>query len=90
MRLGALLSMPGANVIKLFTAVSYEFGDKLVFSLESISSIGKCVHVRQEPTQVKHLSGAPLKGRFLSLPSNNRLGWKGLPGANTLAHYKNL
>jgi hypothetical protein len=34
-------------------------------------------------THVKHLSGAPLKGRLLALPTNNRLGWKGLPGENT-------
>jgi hypothetical protein len=42
---------PGANVIKLFTGVSYEFCKKLVF-------VG--------------------------------LGWKSLPGKNTLAYYKNL
>jgi hypothetical protein len=23
------------------------------------------------------------------LPANTRLGWKGLPGTNTLAYYKN-
>jgi hypothetical protein len=34
-------------------------------------------------------SGAPLKGRLLALPTNNRLGWKGLSGANNLTHYKN-
>jgi hypothetical protein len=45
--------------------------------------------VRQEPTQVKHISGAPLKGRLLYLPANKRLGLKGLPGANTPAYYKN-
>jgi hypothetical protein len=36
-------------------------------------------------------SGAPEK-RFtqvaLALPANIRLGWKGLPGTNTLAYYK--
>jgi hypothetical protein len=26
-------------------------------------------------------------GRLLALPTNNSLGWKGLPGANTLAYY---
>jgi hypothetical protein len=31
---------------------------------------------------VKHLSGAPLKGKLLALSANNRLGWKVLPGAN--------
>jgi hypothetical protein len=36
-----------------------------------------------EPTCVKHLSSAPLKGRLLGLASNIRLAWKGLPRANT-------
>ncbi len=35
---------------------------------------------------MKHLSGATL----LALPTNIRLGWKGLPGTNTPAFYKNL
>ncbi len=43
----------------------------------------------QEPTQAKHLSGAPLKGWLLALPTNNRLGWKDLPEANTLPYYEN-
>jgi hypothetical protein len=38
---------------------------------------------------LKHLSGAPLWGRFLALPTNNRLGWKDLPGVKTLAFCKN-
>jgi len=42
----------------------------------------------QEPTQVKRLSGASLYGIVLALPTNNSLGWKGLPGANTLAYCK--
>jgi hypothetical protein len=45
--------------------------------------------VKQEPTHVKHLSGAPFKGRLLALSTNNRLGFKGLPGSNTLAYYEN-
>jgi hypothetical protein len=32
-----------------------------------------------ELTRVSHLSGAPLEGRLLALPTNIRLGWKGLP-----------
>jgi hypothetical protein len=36
------------------------------------------------------LSGAPLLGRFQALPTNIRLGWKSLPGTNTLADYKHL
>jgi hypothetical protein len=38
---------------------------------------------------VKQLSGAPFKGSPLALPTNIRLGWKGLPGTNTLAYYEN-
>jgi hypothetical protein len=43
--------------------------------------------VKQEPTLLKSLSDAPLKGRLLALPTKNRLGWKGLLGKNTLAYY---
>jgi hypothetical protein len=42
-----------------------------------------------EPTQVKHLLGASPQGRLLALTTNNRLGWKGLPGINNLAYYGN-
>ncbi len=42
----------------------------------------------REPTQVKHLSGAPLLGIILTLPTNIRLGCKGLLVTNTLAYYK--
>ncbi len=45
-----------------------------------------------EPTQVtrvKQLSGAPLEGRPLALPTNIRLGWRDLPGTKTLAYYEN-
>jgi hypothetical protein len=31
---------------------------------------------------------APLQRRLLDLPTNIRLGWKGLPETNTLAYYK--
>ncbi len=37
---------------------------------------------------MKHLSGAPLKGRFLTSPTNIKLSRKGLPRTNTLAYYK--
>ena len=40
-------------------------------------------------TRVKHLSGTPLYGRLLASPTNNKLGWYGLPGTNTLAYYEN-
>ncbi len=32
----------------------------------------------------------PPQGRPLELPTNIRLGWKDLPGTNTLAYYENL
>jgi hypothetical protein len=34
--------------------------------------------------------GAPLKGRLLALPTNDRLGCKSLPGRNAPAFYENL
>ncbi len=43
----------------------------------------------KKPTLVKHLSGAPLLGRLLALPTNTRRGWLGLPETNTLAYYRN-
>ena len=41
-------------------------------------------------TQRKFLSGSPFLGKLLALPSNFRLGCKGLPGINTKANYKHL
>jgi hypothetical protein len=41
------------------------------------------------PVKGEYLSGETLWDRFLALPTNIRLGWKGLKGANTLA-YRNL
>jgi hypothetical protein len=43
-----------------------------------------------EPAQVKHLSGAPHKGRLLASPTNIRLSRKGLPGTNILTYYENM
>ncbi len=42
---------------------------------------------RASPTQLKHLSRAPLYGRLLASPTNIRLGWRGVPRTNTLAYY---
>jgi hypothetical protein len=42
--------------------------------------------------QVYNLLGtfqALTPGRLLALPTNIRLGWKGLPGTSTLAYYEN-
>jgi hypothetical protein len=36
-----------------------------------------------------NLSRASLKGMPLALPTNIKLGKKGLPGTNTIAYYKN-
>ncbi len=38
---------------------------------------------------MKLLSGGPLYGTLPTLPTNCILGWKGLPGTNTLAYYEN-
>jgi hypothetical protein len=38
--------------------------------------------------RVKHLKGASLERALASSP-DIRLGYKGLPGTNTLAYYKN-
>jgi hypothetical protein len=55
------VSHTGANVIKLFMDQIMNFCDKLdCLSLASLSRIVKCSRVRQEPTQVKHVSGTPL------------------------------
>ncbi len=39
---------------------------------------------------VEEPSGASLLGRLQASSTNIRLGWKGLPGTNTLAYYDNL
>jgi hypothetical protein len=45
--------------------------------------------VRLELSQIKHLSNVPPLGKVLALPTNDRHGWKGLPGTNTQAYYEN-
>jgi hypothetical protein len=63
----------GANVLKLFTAVSYEFCNNLErLSLASFSRLVQCSQVRLEPT---HWAQALL--------SSITLGWKGLLRTNT-------
>ncbi len=39
-------------------------------------------------SRVKHLKDYSLR-YALALPTNTRLGWKGLPGKNTLTYYGN-
>ncbi len=40
-------------------------------------------------SKVEHLKGSSL-GYYRALLENIRLGWKGLPGTNTLAYHKSL
>jgi hypothetical protein len=69
----------GACTIKLIMAVIYGF-----------SSYAR-VFVHGKPFQSSQMfSGAPLYGRPLALPTKIRLGWKSLPGTNTLVYYKNM
>jgi hypothetical protein len=42
-----------------------------------------------EPTRVKHLSSAPLKGKLLVLSPNIRQGCNGLLGTSILVYYEN-
>ncbi len=44
------------------------------------------MQVRPEPSRVKHLLGAHVQDRLKALPTNIRLGCKGLPRTNTLAY----
>ncbi len=66
------------------------YGRILWFFVISLSSQVQCLRARPGPTQLKHLSGAPLQGRPLALPTNIRLGWKSLQRTNTPAYYENL
>jgi hypothetical protein len=47
----------------------------------SLYSLVKYLQVRLYPNPSAR---APLLGRLLALPTNTRLGWKGLHGTNTL------
>jgi hypothetical protein len=58
--------------------------------MTSLSSVILCLPSRPEPTRVEHVIDAPLYGRLLALPTNIRLGWKGLTGTKTLAYYEHL
>jgi hypothetical protein len=64
--------------------------------LAGLYSLVLYLWVRPEFTRVKQnsvanvikLSSAKLLGRLLALPTNIRLGWKGVPGTNALAYYE--
>ncbi len=62
-----------------------------ICTTESLSSLKLCLWIRQGayPT-VEHLKGACASLRQApALPANISLGWKGFPGTNALAYYKN-
>jgi hypothetical protein len=76
----------GACTIKVFTAVIYGFsrkarvfvpGKPLQPCLMFVVKAG--AYLREAPFRWSTL------GRPLALPTNIRLGWRGLPGTNTLA-----
>jgi len=58
-------------------------------SLVSLSSLVYCLWARQGAYPIaEHMKDSSV-GLAPALPTNIKLGWKGLPGANTLAYYKN-
>ncbi len=66
---------PGAKVIKLFFILTEGVDNKLeCLFLASLSSLIKCLQVRQ-----KHTRGT-FEGKLLALPLNIRLSWKSLTG----------
>ncbi len=62
------------NVMKLFASVIYV-----------IDGISWCACFRQAYLSVEYLKGATL-GYPPALPTNMRIGWKGLPGTSTIAY----
>jgi hypothetical protein len=80
-----------AQCYKTFSARNFaNFCNKLEYlSLASVSSIVDCLLVKMEPILLNNLSDAPLLGKLLALPTNNRLGCRGLPGVKALAYYEN-
>ncbi len=91
LRLKSFITMtPRTNVIKLFTAVSNEFPNKLECCLlSSLSSQAYCLRARPGAyPRVEHLKGVSL-GWASTLPANTIQSWRGLQGANTLTYYEN-
>ncbi len=68
-----------ANVIKLFTAVSYDFHNKLERLFVAAKLLQLCLMFA-----VEHFKGAS-QGQAMALPTNIKLGCKGLTGADALA-----
>ncbi len=82
---------PGHNVIILFTSVIFEYSNisnKLeCLFLTSLSRLLYCLWRGPGVYHwVEHMKGSSIVQVF-ALPTNIRLGWKGLPGTNTLAYY---
>jgi len=61
----------------------------IAYLSEDFSEVPGLTHKpnRPEPMLVVHLSGIPLYSSLLVLPTNIRLGWKGLRGTSTLAYW---
>ena len=77
---------PGPDVVKLFLSLIYECRvfvpvKPFQLSLMFVGKTGAC--------PIEEPSDAPLYGRLLTMPTNNRLDWDGLPGTDTLAYYEN-
>ncbi len=66
------------------------FYNSQCLTLASLSSLVQCLWVRPGTyPKVEHLKGASL-GQAPALPTNTRLGWKGLPGTNTSLLQKSI
>jgi hypothetical protein len=83
----SFITLPtGANLIKHFTSVTYDFRNKIecLFLAGLSRLVGKA---RSQPSSVS------LEREFTrvvpALQTNNRLGWTGYLGTNTLAYYEN-
>jgi hypothetical protein len=61
---------------------------KLFFSLINEVDVCPLAIVNDNHKCLMHLSRAPLKGRLLAIPTNIRLGLRGLPGINTFVYYE--
>ncbi len=66
------------------------FRNKLEYlSLSSLSSLVNCLWAGPGAyPRLQHLRGSSVEWA-LAVSTNNRLGWKGFPGTNTLVNYKN-
>ncbi len=49
-----------------------------------LANLVLCLGVTPKPSRLKHLSGDPLQGRLLALPTNIRPGFYGLPRTSSI------